>query len=86
MMLFLDPNERKHKTNVKQIEGSFLLVDNRVIAAEELINYCNDCFVPLSYSKEFDACYCEPCNKWEEEACTDPSCEYCEMRPIRPLL
>lgn len=83
MRLFLDPKVRKHKK--KQIEGTFLLVDDRVIAIDELTDYCNDCFEPLSYHKEYDACYCEPCNAWREEACTDPTCEYCELRPKRPL-
>lgn len=85
MLLFLDPKMRAQKKRHKQVEGVFLLVNDRVISTEELDDYCNDCFEILSYHDEFDACYCEPCNAWREAACTDPSCEYCELRPKRPL-
>jgi len=36
MMLFLDPKVRQHKKSQKQIEGTFLLVKNRVIADDEI--------------------------------------------------
>ncbi|WP_075617403.1 hypothetical protein [Paenisporosarcina indica] len=80
MLLFLDPKMRQ-----KQVEGTFLLVNNLVIAADEINEYCNDCFELLSYDEEYDACYCKPCNSWREAACQDPSCEYCDLRPKRPL-
>ncbi|MGB2992324.1 MAG: hypothetical protein WBB47_06770 [Paenisporosarcina sp.] len=85
MMLFLDPKERKHTVRQKQIENSFLLINERVIAKEELRDYCNDCFEPLSYHEKYDTCYCEPCNAWKEDDCNDPTCEYCKIRPERPF-
>lgn len=85
MMFYLDPKARQHKKAQKEVEGTFLLIGQRVISSEELTDYCNDCFEPLSYNDEYDACYCAPCNAWREEACTDPSCEYCDLRPKRPL-
>ena len=66
MMLFLDPKVRQHKKSQKQIEGTFLLVKNRVIADDEIGDYCNDCFEPLSYHDEYDACYCESCMHGEK--------------------
>lgn len=85
MMLFLDPKERKHTVRLKQIENSFLLINDRVIAKEELRDFCNDCFEPLSYHEKYDTCFCEPCNAWKEDDCNDPTCEYCKIRPDRPF-
>jgi len=85
MMLFLDPNIRKYKKKQKAVDGIFLLINRRVIDWEELGDYCHDCFTALSYDEKFDACYCDKCNEWREEACEDPTCEYCDPRPKRPL-
>lgn len=85
MMLFLDPEIRKYKNKQKEVEGIFLLIHKRVIEWGELGDYCHDCFNPLSYDESFDACYCSSCNEWREEACEDPTCIYCDVRPKRPL-
>ena len=85
MLLFLNASARKTAKQHKPVEGEFLLVNERVISKEELGDYCNDCFEPLSYNEQYDACYCEPCNAWREAACYDPDCEYCFQRPKRPL-
>ena len=37
------------------------------------------------YSEEYDAMYCETCNRWLEDQCDDPACEYCTARPPAPL-
>lgn len=38
-----------------------------------------------SYSEEYDAYYCDFCNEWLEDICTDRDCEYCKKRPLTPL-
>jgi len=47
------------------------------------LNYC-DCGNKKSYSQEYDTYYCEVCNKWLEEKCSDITCEYCISRPPTP--
>lgn len=37
------------------------------------------------YSKKFDAYYDPDTNKWEDDKCDDPKCEYCPGRPSKPL-
>lgn len=37
-----------------------------------------------SHSEEYDAYYCETCNKWLEDKCDDPTCEFCINRPVTP--
>ena len=37
------------------------------------------------YSEEYDAYYCTYCNKWLEDKCDDPTCEYCPTRPEQPI-
>lgn len=37
------------------------------------------------YSEEYDAYYCKLCNKWLEDKCDDPTCEYCPGRPEQPI-
>ena len=36
-------------------------------------------------SEQYDAYYCETCNEWLEDACDDPTCEYCTNRPKLPV-
>jgi hypothetical protein len=38
----------------------------------------------LSYSAEYDSYYCDHCNMWIEDICTDRDCEFCKHRPERP--
>lgn len=35
-------------------------------------------------NKQYDAFYCELCNKWLEKKCDDPNCEFCKQRPDKP--
>ena len=46
-------------------------------------NFC-DCGNKKSYSKGYDAYYCEKCNTWLEDICTDRFCEFCKRRPLTP--
>jgi DNA-directed RNA polymerase subunit RPC12/RpoP len=45
---------------------------------------CPKCNSPRSYSEEYDTYYCETCNEWLEDICTDRDCVYCNTRPIFP--
>lgn len=45
---------------------------------------CKHCGNDVLYSEEYDAYYCDPCNEWTEDICTDRDCEYCKNRPNRP--
>lgn len=44
----------------------------------------HNCEETRKYSKEFDAYYCESCNKWLEDTCIDVDCVYCNNRPLTP--
>jgi hypothetical protein len=45
---------------------------------------CPTCGSEKQYSNRYDAYYCELCNKWLEEPCTDSTCEFCSIRPAKP--
>ncbi len=44
---------------------------------------CNQCV--KDYDEDFDAYFCRTCNVWLEEACKDPSCDFCASRPSTPF-
>ena len=48
--------------------------------------FCETCGSEKLYNKKHDALYCELCNKWIEEKCSDPKCEFCQNRPKKPSL
>ena len=37
------------------------------------------------YSEEYDSFYCPDCNRWLDEKCADPNCEFCSVRPDKPI-
>ena len=45
---------------------------------------CPKCKGGKSYSKTYDSYYCESCNEWLEDICTDRDCEFCKNRPFNP--
>lgn len=47
------------------------------------INFCQ-CGCKKSYSEEYDSYYCADCNKWLENTCNDPDCDFCQRRPNLP--
>lgn len=46
-------------------------------------NFCR-CGYKKLYSAEFDSYYCEKCNEWLEDVCTDRDYVYCNNQPNRP--
>ena len=98
-VFYLDPDDRKwtmedlglswddlEATNEKMgtIEGVFFANNGKIISRMELPNHCPDCLETLAYNDEFDSIYCEACDEWRDSPCTDPSCEYCSIRPKKP--
>jgi hypothetical protein len=46
---------------------------------------CEVCGKETKHNMKYDAYYCEPCNRWNEPACSDDTCEFCSKRPEKPL-
>jgi hypothetical protein len=98
-VFYLDPDDRKWTMEdlglswddleltdekVESIEGVFFANNGKIISRMELPNHCPDCLDTLAYNDEFDSIYCEDCDEWRDSPCTDPSCEYCSIRPEKP--
>jgi hypothetical protein len=45
---------------------------------------CKNCGSEIQYNNQYDAYFCELCNKWLEESCGNPTCDYCNERPEKP--
>ena len=45
---------------------------------------CSGCSSEVQYSNRYDSYFCELCNQWLEQSCTDPNCEFCSSRPKKP--
>ena len=72
------------------IDNRFIY-DNPVKDEKEAIRMvgqgrCPFCGSKIKYSERFDAKYCHFCDVWLEQACSDPTCEYCAYRPMRPQI
>jgi hypothetical protein len=48
------------------------------------IHLCTRCKTRLLRDGSFDAYYCPRCDRWAEDTCGDPECEFCSGRPLRP--
>ena len=46
--------------------------------------FCPTCSSERQYDEKHDAYYCELCNVWLEEKCTDATCKFCTTRPEKP--
>jgi hypothetical protein len=42
------------------------------------------CQMSKAYSEKYDCYYCDTCNIWLEDICTDRDCEFCKDRPLTP--
>lgn len=47
-------------------------------------NFCSACGSEKTYSSKYDAYYCELCNIWLEQKCSDTTCHFCTTRPEKP--
>lgn len=52
------------------------------IIQEEVCSVCNSKKV---YYDKHDAKFCPVCNIWLEKQCSDEGCDYCKVRPEKPL-
>ncbi len=48
--------------------------------------FCPDCSSEKVYYHDYDAKFCPNCNKWLEKRCNDETCDYCSIRPEKPLV
>jgi hypothetical protein len=46
---------------------------------------CPQCSENRIYFEDYDAFFCASCNVWLESTCSDVNCEYCKIRPDKPL-
>lgn len=46
---------------------------------------CKQCGKELNYNGIWDSYFCESCNEWAEEKCSDINCTYCAERPDTPI-
>jgi hypothetical protein len=53
------------------------------IAEERPCQFCNE--TPSIYFDLYDTYACPRCNLWLEEACSDPGCDCCSVRPTVPF-
>lgn len=68
-------------------QGGRVMVDgieiDGFIAPEK---FCPKCGSTAIYAEKYDSYLCPKCNQWlEEGVCTDPTCEFCPNRPLRPI-
>lgn len=45
---------------------------------------CSVCGGRTTHIERCDAYACLSCNRWEEDSCSDPDCEFCTKRPLTP--
>jgi hypothetical protein len=68
-------------------DGASVIVDGRVIsgflAADGPCQFCRA--APSVYVDAYDAYACPSCDRWLEEACSDPACDRCSRRPTTPF-
>ena len=48
------------------------------------VNFCESCGSERQYNNKYDVYYCELCNKWLEDKCSDQDCKFCAERPEKP--
>lgn len=88
LFFYLDADAKQSRTEQStkrknQLEGIFLLNNDKIRRWEELKTHCIHCLDPLQYCDEFDASYCSCCDEWRETIC-DPDCQTCQARPAKP--
>ena len=47
-------------------------------------NQCQQCKNKVEYNTQYDAYYCQSCDNWLEDTCSDSECEFCSQRPAHP--
>jgi hypothetical protein len=60
-------------------------IRDRVIQGLILDEKC-ECGSEKVYYEKYDAKFCPKENKWLENGCSDPGCDYCKSRPKTPLI
>lgn len=47
---------------------------------------CSLCAGKTKYNMQWDAYYCDSCNRWEEPICSNRKCYLCQSRPEKPSM
>jgi hypothetical protein len=50
----------------------------------KIIHNCPECLEKSSFSAFHDAYFCMNCDIWLDEKCSEPNCQYCNLRPDKP--
>jgi len=45
---------------------------------------CSRCKDFLQYDEVYDGYFCQRCNEWKTDKCTDLACHFCKNRPKKP--
>lgn len=56
----------------------------KVSLPKEFNVQCPHCGRLVSYSQRYDSYFCMPCNRWLEQQCSEPLCEFCAGRSNEP--
>lgn len=46
---------------------------------------CKSCNKNLYFFRFYDSYICANCNKWESDKCGEDSCDFCAIRPDKPI-
>lgn len=60
-------------------------VGGKKIKGMILDEMCDTCGSRKVYYEKYDAKFCPQENKWLENNCFDPQCDYCKNRPEKPI-
>lgn len=70
--------------SVSSAEKEALLKPLPTVGTDKWSLFCPHCESEKQYNIKYDAYYCELCNIWLEEKCSDPGCNFCFIRPEKP--
>lgn len=60
-------------------------IDGKKVEGFVLDEVCDTCGSKKVYYEKYDANFCPQENKWIDNNCLDPQCDYCKNRPEKPL-
>lgn len=62
-----------------------LVTDSYRLYGNKLDHKCEKCGANLIYYSTYDTEFCPECNEWRSPKCGSHYCDYCRLRPERPL-
>lgn len=72
---------------VTEIKGKVLIGKTVIDGFVDTIQNkkCPECQSLRVYYEKYDAYFCPQCDVWLEPKCNDPKCQFCAIRPDKPL-